>query len=202
VRSQLNARSLGRSITVRQGGTISRLRIVVVALLSACAPLTPLSCGSPPDVSQFGAYEGPFKSVRLPSGDSLTVYRVKYWTFTDGSAPALQLEYQTQVSIADTVAVQSEQRRIWPVFKTYIDRAAVSNAILTATDRHYSGGPAAHLTFMKHFGSIAVRDTHGAWRFDGDSTPLSPAVPAHGADGKRIGIFERSGAPFSIGRLP
>jgi hypothetical protein len=171
-------------------------------LLSACAPLAPLSCGSPPDVSQFGAYEGPFKFIRLPSGDSLTVYRVKYWTFTDGSAPALQLEYQTRVSITDTVAVKSEQRRLWPVFKTYVDRAALSTGIMTATDRDYRGGPAAHLTLMRHYGAIAARDAHGAWRFGGDSSPLPAAVPLAGSADNGIGIFERSGAPFTIGPQP
>lgn len=179
-----------------------RLRIVLLALVSGCGPLAPLSCGSPPDVGQFGAYVGPYKLIRLPSGDTLTVYRVKYWTFTDGSAPALQLEYQTRVTVDDTAAVRAEQRRLWPVFQPYIGQAAVSKAILTATDRDYRGGPAAHVTRMQHFGTIAVRDSLGTWRFRGDGSPLPAGVPTGGVAGKGVGIFERSGAPLSLGPAP
>jgi hypothetical protein len=171
-------------------------------LLAACAPLVPFSCGSPPDTSQFGAYSGPFKLIRLPSGDSFTVYRVKYWTFTDQSNPALQLEYQTQVSITDTVAVKLEQRRLWPVFRSYVDRAALSTGIVTATDRDYRGNSVAHLSLMQHFGSIAHRDSSGVWRFGDDSSPLPPPIPAAGSVGDDIGIFERDGTPLAIGPQP
>jgi hypothetical protein len=159
----------------------------------------PLTCDARTDVGQFGTYAGPFKLIRLPSGDTLTVYRVKYWTFTDSSAPALQLEYQTQVVISDVEAVRAEQRKLWPVFESYVDRLDLSTAILTATDRNRRGSGVAHVTTMRHYGTIAVRDSIGIWRFQGDSVPLPPAVAFQGVGGKGVGIFERSGAPLDIG---
>jgi hypothetical protein len=170
---------------------------MAVAALTACGPLTPLTCGSAPDVGQFGPYVGPFKVIRLPAGDTLTVYRVKFWTFTDGSAPALQLEYQTRVSIADTTAVRAEQRGVWTVFKMYIDQSGVTRAIITATDRQFRGGSMGHLTRMRHFGSVAMRDSTGTWRFRSDPEPLPSGVDVGGSAGKGVGIFERSGAPLA-----
>ena len=42
---------------------------------------------------QFGPYHWKNEQLRLPDGDTLTVYRVKLWQFGDGSPPALQFEY-------------------------------------------------------------------------------------------------------------
>ena len=176
-----------------------RFRLLLLAVVSGCGPLMPLTCRGRPDVGQYGAYAGPFKLIRLPSGDTLTVYRVKYWTFTDNSAPALQLEYQTRVAIADVEAVKSEQRKLWPVFEPYVDRLALSTAILTATDRNRRESGAAHITTMRHYGTFALRDSLGIWRFRDDSVALPPAVPIQGVAGKGVGIFERSGAPLEVG---
>jgi hypothetical protein len=177
---------------------LSRIRVAALAVLSGCAPL---SCGSsPPDVGQFGAYAGPFKLIRLPSGDTLTVYRVKAWAFADGAPPALQLEYQTRVSIADTLAVKAEQRRLWPVFRAYVDQTGLSHAILTATDRDYLGNDVAHVSQMHHFGTILARDAQGTWRFRGDSSALPASVLVGNSAEEGAGIFERNGASLDLGR--
>jgi hypothetical protein len=174
--------------------------LVVLAMLWGCVPFAPMSCGAPPDVSQFGDYAGPFKRIRLPDGDTLTVYRIKYWKFDSGDAPALQIEYQTQVDISDTIAVKAEARRIWPVFRPYIDAVEVSNAIITATDRKFQGNGVAHVTRMHHFGTIAVRDSSSTWHFSGESVPLDVGFPVASSSGSVVGIFERSGEPLSTTR--
>ena len=176
----------------------TRLRLSLLLMLSGCYPM---SCGSPsPDTGQFGAYAGPFKLIRLAGGDTLTVYRVKYWTFQDGSAPALQLEYQTRVAITDTIAVKAEQGRLWPVFRAYVDRAGLSNAILTATDREYLGGQVAHASHMRSFGTLLARDSGGTWRARGDSAEFAAGTRQDAGAEKGAGIFERSGAPLDVGR--
>ena len=175
------------------------LRLAHVLSLSACFPFVPVTChgaGPAGDVGQFGGYAGPFKFIRLPSGDTLTVYRVKYWTFTDNAPPALQLEYQTRVSIADTAAIRGEVLRLWPVFQPYVERAGFGSAILTATDREVKGGATGHLSSMRHYGTVIARDSAGSWRIVTDGTTL-PSVPhdsSHATTG--VGIFERNGQPL------
>jgi hypothetical protein len=175
-----------------------RLRFILLIAVSGCYPFP---CGSAaPDVGQFGAYLGPYKLIRLPNGDTLTVYRVKAWTFADGSAPALQIEYQTRVAIADTLAVKTEQRRLWPVFRSYLDQTGFSNAIITATDREYHSSGLAHASRMRSFGTIVLRDATGRWHAKGDIVSLAASVPTANVVQEGAGIFERTGEAIVIGR--
>lgn len=164
----------------------------------ACAAL---ACGdstpSPVHVGQFGAYKDPYKQLRLSSGETLTVYRVKVWTFTDGSAPALQIEYESPVPVSDTVAVRQWALQIWPVLVSYLDTLKFSTAIITASNlRRQQRGDVWTLA-AKSFGVIAVRDVTRRWRFKGDTITLPPADLPPGT-----GLFERDGSAVLVPHDP
>jgi hypothetical protein len=147
-------------------------------------------------VSQFGSYAGPFKLIRLVSGDTFTMYRVKSWTFNEGGA-ALQLEYQTHADIDDTTAIKTEMERLWSVFRPYVDQTTLGMAMLTATDRRVRGNTVGHVTEMRHFGVLVARDSTGAWHREGEFTSLPDPVQISTAAGG-VGIFERNGQPLQI----
>jgi len=46
-------------------------------------------CGTPDAMGEYGPYHIANQWIRVGSGDSLRVFRLKYWVFTDGSKPAL-----------------------------------------------------------------------------------------------------------------
>jgi hypothetical protein len=176
------------------------IRFSLLLALGACFPFTPLTCRRRVDVGQFGPYIEPFKLIRLPSGDTLTVYRVKYWTFTNGDPSALQLEYQTRVAIDDTAAVRTEAMRLWPVFRPYVEEAGTSTAFLTAADRHAATAGAAHLMVTHYFGTVLSRDSVGMWRSKHGSATWPDPLPIGGTIEDGVGIFERSGQPLVMAR--
>src|SRR5438045_3716890 len=96
----------------------------VVALAVFLGGCVPLSCGEAPIVSQFGAYPRQPAQLQTANGEHFPVYRVKYWRFENGEPPALQLEYEPPVSVADTAALRVYAREVWPVFRPYLDAAA------------------------------------------------------------------------------
>jgi hypothetical protein len=72
-----------------------------------------LGCGTPDAVGDYGQYHIANQWIRLGSGDSLRVFRLKYWVFTDGSKPAVQLEYSSPSGVADSAAAFPLMERIW-----------------------------------------------------------------------------------------
>lgn len=149
-----------------------------------------LGCEPPAHHSQFGDYRPPFKHLRFDNGDSVTVYRVKYWTFSDGESPALQLEYEPPVALSDTAALRDFARQVWPLFEPYVDSLHLTGAILTATHLEVYRGGEAQVSRTQSFGFTAKQDTAGVWRLTDDPRPL----PAPG----RLGaIVEANGAPFA-----
>jgi len=158
------------------------LQLLGAALIIGCEP--------PPPQSQFGEYHPPFKHLRFATGDSVTVYRVKYWTFSDGEPPALQLEYEPLVPVSDTAALRDFARQVWPLFEPYVDSLHLTGAILTATHLEVYRGGEAQLSRTRSFGFTANRDTTGVWHLTDDPRPLPPP-------GKFGAIFEANGAPFT-----
>jgi hypothetical protein len=136
---------------------------------------------------EYGTYEGPFLLATLPSGDTLTVYRVKTWTLTEGGH-ALQLEFQTRVPITDTSALRMQFARVWSVFAPYAEESGAQSAILTATDLRLSALGTAASFSRSSFGFIVSRDSSGVWRADDGTFLPVPVVPQNGA-----GIFTRDG---------
>ena len=160
--------------------------IILSLLLSLATGCFPLTCGEPVPVSRFGAYVGPFKTLRLPGGDTTTVFRVRLWDLDQGGR-ALQLEYRTLIALNDTAAVRAVSRKVWSVFIPYVEELHLSTAVITATSLSRSsalGGP----VLIDHLGFVAHRAREGTWYFTNDPSPL----PAATAD-TTSGIFEGSG---------
>ena len=161
------------------------IAVLLAGLLVACGPTTPRG--------EFGGYRPPFKHLRLAGGDSLTVYRVKRWTFTDGSAPALQLEYEPALAMGDTVQLRLLAERLWPAFRPYVEAMHLTTAIFTATHLE-TGGNVVPSAWMRHsFGFIAKRDSSGVWHWNGDEHLLPTSPTPDGA-----GIFEANGEPLDL----
>lgn len=168
---------------------MQRLLVALVLIASA-------GCREGSPRSQFGEYSRHNKELRLASGDTFTVYRVKYWIFNDGSAPALQLEYEAPFPVSDTARLRVLAHRIWPAFAPYVEDLDLGAAVLTATNLRRSGSAFAWTARMQHFGLVAERDTAGIWRLRGDPRPLPPAEV-----GGPPRIFEPTGAPLSVAEL-
>src|SRR5512147_1483620 len=111
------------------------------AIFSTYLLLAPVLTLAQEPQGQFGAYHWTNSRLRFPDGDSLTVYRVKFWQFDDGSPPALQLEYEPPVSVADIPAIRRNLDRIWPFFQPYVEARHLSGAIVTATNLVRHGTP-------------------------------------------------------------
>jgi len=139
-------------------------------LLVGCGPCSPMG--------QFGLYRAPFKSLSLPDGRHLVVYRVKSWTFTDGSPPALQIEYEAPFPLGDSAQARALARDVWPLFSPYVEGDGMRVAIMTATNlkaRSYAGLYCS--SHFDSFGSVAVKDSSGVWHFEGDRKSLPPPDP-------------------------
>jgi hypothetical protein len=138
--------------------------------------LMSLACHSGLPRSQFGEYHRTNRHLVLADGETLTVYRVKTWTFEDGAPPALQIEYEPSFSVADSDAVREEARKLWPAFMPYVEAIHLTRAIVTATNFRLNGlWPVAWTSTNKSYGFVASRDTAGKWTFVGDPSPLPPA---------------------------
>jgi hypothetical protein len=179
------------SHSARRGAVRVLAAIAVCAMFESC--LGPVSCGPPPrPTGQFGIYEARNKYVVLPAGDSLTVYRVKYWVFDDGP-PRLQMEYAL-ASAGDTGAVLAMDRKLWPLFAPYVEHLHLDHALLTATKLEVVTGPGGAFVSQRHsYGKLIDRGADGLWRMDAWSEPLPPedssGVPR---------IFEASGARMAF----
>ena len=170
-----------------------RLTILCLLLVSGCFPLM---CGRTVPAGQFGFYREPFLRARLPEGDTLTVYRVKLWTFQDGSPPSLQVEYEAPFAVADTAAVLRMNRRLWPAVVPYAEDLAVSGVILTATNFRRQGGAFGATWQLRHYGAVAHRPSPGRWLLGADTVAL-PAARKAG----NVGIFRPDGRPLDISNL-
>ena len=150
-------------------------------------------------VGQFGPYHWQNKQLRLPGGDTLTVFRVKYWVFNDGAPPGLQLEYEAPYPVSDTAALHQLLRRLWPAFVPYVESMHLSNAIVTATNMTRHGAPPLPWTATFHsWGYIVQRDSAGGWRVKGDGTG-EVLPPSLGPD--VFLIFEASGSRVMPGPI-
>ncbi len=169
----------------------------VIGFLVALA-LAVAACGGEGQlVGQFGPYYRQTKQLRLPSGETLIVYRVKHWTFANGQPPALQLEYEAPFPVSDTARLRALTRRIWPAFAPYVEGAGLRAAIVTATNLQRREAGRAWAAQMQHFGLIAERDSTGRWRLQGDTVTLPPAEPS-----RTLRIFEADGRPLLVSAIP
>lgn len=112
-------------------------------------------------------------SLRLANGESLTVYRLKLWHLAADSA--LQIEYSPRFDVSDTQAVKALARRVWPVFRRYVDVVQPSRAVLTATNLQQARQFLTVRTIARHFGMVAQRGHDGVWHFARDTAGLPEA---------------------------
>jgi hypothetical protein len=141
---------------------------LLATLVCACGPALPQG--------QFGPYYRHSKHLALASGDTLTVYRVKAWTFSSGEEPALQIEYEAPFPVSDTAAIRREVRLIWPAFAPYLEVNHFTGAIITATNLRIHGiWPIAWSSTHESFGFVADKEANGGWHVESDTTRLPPA---------------------------
>lgn len=152
---------------------MSKLAAAALVLASfALACFVPVSCGTTGGpVGQFGPYADVNSTLRLPTGDTMTVYRLKYWVFSNGDAPALQLEYAAHVPVSDTDAVIGWDRAIWPSFAPYVEHLQLQHAMMTATVLTRVG----LYTRWRNYTVVIQRDTDHVWRLRGHPEPLPAA---------------------------
>lgn len=74
-----------------------------------------------------------YKTFTLPSGKQIRVMGVGQINFTQG-APALMLQYQTDLKVANKPALRSEADEIWPAFKNDVEGANLNAAIISANE--------------------------------------------------------------------
>ncbi len=182
-------------LDVRPNPKHSRMRKVRLLALLLVAGIP--ACSRPAPRSQFGAYSTPTLYLRLVGGDSIAVYRVKYWTFSDGSPPATQLEFEPPFDVEDTSAVKRYAREVWPSFAPYVDRMGTPGAILTATNLRVKRQLFTWTSTTRHYGLVLHRGEDGRWRVEGDSVPFPDAAQSVGVP-KGPGVFNPDGRPFEI----
>src|SRR6266542_7100650 len=159
-----------------------------------CPLLLLWACGPALTQGQFGSYYRETKHLVVAPSNTLTVYRVRYWSFKDGSSPALQLEYEAPFAVSDTEAVRREAFRLWPAFAPYVEAKRLRAAIITATNFRISGvWPIAWTSHQNHFGLIAQKGPGDQWHLQHDTTVLPPA------DSSGIArIIDVDGKPLSL----
>ena len=74
-----------------------------------------------------------YKTFNLPSGKAIRLIGMGQINFRQG-APALILQYQTDLKVADKAALRGEADEIWPVFKMDVERANLKSAIISANE--------------------------------------------------------------------
>jgi hypothetical protein len=169
----------------------TRVLLAIAAAAVLAAGLA--ACGSQPPVrGQFGTYASRNKVLWLANGDSFTVYRVKYVTFTSGDPPAVQLEYAPHGTVQDTVRMLDNVNVLWPSFAPYLDAARVDGAVLTATNLKVRRKGIGWISSTRSYGYTATRGPDGRWYLDRmPGRPLPPPAP----DARPI--VEATGAPFT-----
>src|ERR1700687_989804 len=75
----------------------------------------------------------PIHEFNIPSGKKVNVIAVGPLNFAN-DRPALMLKYQTDLKITDLAALRKEVDEIWPAFKTDVERANLTNAIISANE--------------------------------------------------------------------
>jgi len=71
--------------------------------------------------------------VALPSGKKVKVIAVGQINFSNDS-PALMLKYRTDLKISDAAALRKEVEEIRTMFKTDVEQAKLTNAIISANE--------------------------------------------------------------------
>ena len=99
------------------------------------------------------------RNSKLPSGRTVRIMGIVPMHFSSGP-PALMLQYQTDLKIADKTELRKEVDDIWTVFRLDAEKGNFSSAIISANEGS-SGG------FVKHSNSynfVFEKRTDGTWK--------------------------------------
>ena len=105
-----------------------------------------------------------YKLFKLPSGKEIKITGMGKMDFPN-SDPALVMNYLTDISIDDKVALRKEVDEIWSVFQKDVENAKLKAGVIRATHVEGSG-------FVKSgqgYGFVFVKRDDGKWHcLDGD----------------------------------
>jgi len=99
------------------------------------------------------------RNSKLPSGRTVRIMSIVPMHFSSGP-PALMLQYQTDLKIANKTELRKEVDDVWTVFRLDAEKGNFSNAIISANEVP-SGG------FVKHSNSynfVFEKRTDGTWK--------------------------------------
>ena len=99
-----------------------------------------------------------YKSFKLPSGKEIKVTGVGKMDFPN-SDPALVMNYLTDISIDDKVALRKEVDEIWSVFQKDVESAKLNAGVIRATHVEGSG----FVKSGKGYGFVFVKRDDGKW---------------------------------------
>jgi len=74
-----------------------------------------------------------YRTFTLPSGKAIRVMGMGRINFSQ-DAPALMLQYQTDLKVADKAALRAEADEIWPVFRNDVEQANLKAGIISANE--------------------------------------------------------------------
>jgi hypothetical protein len=140
-------------------------RFVGKALCIGSGLLT-LACGEPNHPSQFGHYPAKPTLAILPSGDTLFLYRIRYWQLDGRPTPSLHIEFESPWSLGDTGSVRKHLDETWKYFSPYADSLGLTTGILTATVIDRGHRLFVPTTVFRHFGAVFDTASFGGWRDD------------------------------------
>jgi hypothetical protein len=129
------------------GGVVPRLvarEAIGLLLLAACSS---------------GPVQPGYRTHNLSSGEQVKVLGITSMSFPQ-SGPALMLKYQTDLDVADTVALRAEAERIWVDFRTEAERAGVQSAILSANSPPSPG----IIRHSRGYNFVYGKQSDGTWR--------------------------------------
>jgi hypothetical protein len=81
-----------------------------------------------------GGHEERYRNVSLPSGRTIRLISIGTMHFSSGG-PALILEYETDLPMTDVSALEKEVDDIWQTFRADVEKANMSNAVISASSK-------------------------------------------------------------------
>lgn len=121
----------------------ARLSLAVLLLLTC------VSCGSQSQDS---------KVFKLPSGKEIKITGIRKMDFPKSDS-ALVMNYLTDLSIDDKVALRKEVDEIWSVFQKDVENAQLKAGVIRATHLEGSG----LVNSGKGYGFVFVKHDDGSW---------------------------------------
>lgn len=149
------------------GSSGYRVRIVRRNLALASAIMFLLLVGTHAAKLSLGTSRPQTKEVALPSGKKIKVIAVGQINFSHDS-PALMLKYQTDLKISDLPALRREVDEIWSVFKGDVEKAHLTNAVISANE-----APQGSIIQESNGYNFVFKKIDGTWRLLGNADESS-----------------------------